>query len=79
MKKLLLFVTSILGFLIVLGFVMSSFDGFGELSRIVLIIIKFLFIILAILIVMQKGQAKTTWIITGIGFLVGWWLLHPLI
>ena len=79
MKKLLLIVTLILGFLISLAFVMSHFDGFGELTRIALIIINFLFVILAVLIVMQKNQDKTTWIITGIGFLVGWWWLYPLI
>ena len=78
-KKLILTVTSILVFLIALAFVMSYFDGFRVLTRIVLHITNFLFVILAILIVMQKDEAKTGWIIAGIGALTGWWLIHPLI
>jgi len=73
MKKLLLFITLSLIFLFTLDFVMSRYDGFVELIGIVLIIINFLFITLAIMVGLEKGQAKTNWTIAGVGFLLSFW------
>jgi hypothetical protein len=73
MKKILLIIASILVLLIVLGSAMLYFDVFGELTRIARITISYLFIALAVLIVMQKEKAKAHWIVAGIGFLVGFW------
>jgi hypothetical protein len=73
MKKILLIIASILVLLIVLGSAMLYFGVFGELTRIARITISYLFIALAVLIVMQKEKAKAHWIVAGIGFLVGFW------
>jgi len=72
-KKLALIVTLSLIFLFTLDFVMSRYDGFVELIGIVLIIINFLFITLAIMVGLEKGQAKTYWTIAGVGFLLSFW------
>ena len=73
MKKLLLIIVSILVFLFTLNFVMINYDGLVELIGILLIIINFLFIALAIMVGVEKGQAKTHWTIAGVGFLLAFW------
>ena len=65
---------SVLGLLIFSGSLMIYFNGYSGLFRAIHNAIIFLFIFfMAVLIFLDKEEAKNLWIIVGIGFLVGFW------
>ena len=73
-KDLILVLISILGLLIFVGSLMIHFNGYSGLFKTIHNAIIFLFIFfMAVLIFLDKEEAKNLWIIVGIGFLVGFW------
>mgnify|MGYP003992068627 FL=1 len=73
-KDLILVLISILGLLIFVGSLMIHFNGYSGLFITIHNAIIFLFIFfMAVLIFLDKEEAKNLWIIVGIGFLVGFW------
>ena len=73
-KKQILALISALGFLIFAGSLLIYFNGYTGLFRTIHNAIIFLFLFfMAVLIFLDKEEAKNLWIIVGIGFLVGFW------
>ena len=73
-KNQILALISVLGLLIFAGSLMIHFNGYSGLFKTIHNAIIFLFIFfMAVLIFLDKEEAKNLWIIVGIGFLVGFW------
>ena len=73
-KNQILALISVLGFLIFAGYLMIDFNGYSGLFITIHNAIIFLFLFfMAVLIFLDKEEAKNLWIIVGIGFLVGFW------
>ena len=72
---------SILGLLLFVSAVMMKYYiGYSGLGVTIFYVMLFLFLFFtSVLIFFDKEGAKDSWILIGLGFLVGWWLLHPLI
>jgi hypothetical protein len=59
---------------------MKYYIDYGGLIETIFYVMLFLFLFFtSVLIFFDKEGAKDSWILIGLGFLVGWWLLHPLI
>ncbi|MDC3315631.1 hypothetical protein OAV81_02675 [Candidatus Thioglobus sp.] len=73
-KNLILVLISILGLLVFVGSLMIRLNGYSGLIgafQIALMLLFFFF--MSVLIFLDKEEAKSLWIIVGIGFLVGFW------
>ena len=73
-KNRILALISVFGLLIFTGSLIIYYYGYSGLFRTIHNAIIFLFIFfMAVLIFLDKEEAKNLWIIVGIGFLVGFW------